>query len=64
MMMQFHTIWLIVVHYTYDSTMEFIVDAGDHFVSHYVFVLVLKAGVIHAGWLVVKRVRKGRVKPK
>lgn len=59
-MTAFHTIWLIVAHYGYDAVVEFFVDFGDHFVTHYVLVWVVKAGVVQGAVLVVHKVKRAR----
>jgi len=61
-MLEIHAIWLVVTHYGYDAVMELVVDFGDHFVSHYVFVIILKAGAVHGVYTVVRHVRKRRAK--
>ena len=60
MMMNIQTVWLFVVHYGYTAVIEFVVELGDQFVTHFYMVLVLKAGAVHVGWIAVKRVRKYR----
>jgi len=57
-MLELQAIWLFLSHYSYDAVMELFVDFGDHMVSHYVFIIVLKAGVLHVSWVAIKHVRK------
>lgn len=59
-MIEFQAIWLIVVHYGHEAVIEFIVEIGDQFVTHYFLVLVLKVGAVHGVYLAVKHVRKHR----
>jgi hypothetical protein len=58
--MQFQSIWMTITHYGYgyDVMMEFIVDVSDHLVTHVYFIIILKAGIVHGGWLLVRRLHR------
>ena len=59
-MFEFHTIWLVVFHYGYEAVVEFVIDIGDHYMTHVVFVWVLKAGAVHGVVVAANRIRKHR----
>jgi hypothetical protein len=61
-MIELYHLWLFVTGHGYEAVIEFIVDMGDHVVTHMIAVIVLKAGVLHIGVKVVKRVHR-KVKP-
>lgn len=56
-MTSFYQIWLIVTNHGYAAVVEFIVETGDQIVTHLFTIIVIKAGVLHVGWRIVKRVR-------
>ena len=59
----FYHVWLVVTDHGYAAVIEFIVDMGDQVVTHLVYIIVLKSGVI-VGWRAVKHVRnRNTVKP-
>ena len=56
-MLFIQNLWLFVADHGYGAIIEFIVDLGDHVTSHVFAIVVIKAGVAHVGWKVVKHVR-------
>lgn len=48
---------MVVIGHSYAAIVEFVVDMGDQVVTHLIMVIVIKAGVLHVGWKVVRRVR-------
>jgi hypothetical protein len=60
-MMVFYHVWAVLIGHGHAAVIEFIVDMGDHVITHLIAVVVLKAGVLHVGCKVVKRVRSRKV---
>jgi hypothetical protein len=56
-MLFFQNVWLFVAAHGYGAIIELIVDLGDHVATHAIAIVVLKAGAVHIGYKVVKRVR-------
>lgn len=54
------SVWATMVHFLRGGVMESLIEYGDLFVSHYVCVLVVKAGLIHSAVVVTHRIRKRR----
>ena len=57
-MFTLYNVWMFVADHGHGAFIEFIVDLGDHYMTHLIAVIVFKAGVVHIGYTVVKRVRK------
>jgi hypothetical protein len=59
----FYHVWMVVTGHGYAAIVEFVIDMGDHVVTHLVAIIVIKSGVI-VGWKTVKHVRTRKVAPK
>lgn len=57
-MFTLYNVWMFVAEHGPGAFIEFIVDLGDHYMTHMIAVIVFKAGVLHIGYKVVQRVRK------
>lgn len=60
-MLSLYHVMMVVTEHGYAAIAEFIVTMGDQVVTHLVTVIVIKAGVLHVGWKIVKHVRKKKV---
>jgi hypothetical protein len=63
-MLALYQVFLVATDHGYAAFIEFVVDLGDGIFTHAIAVLVFKAGAVHVGWKVVKRVRRKTVAPK
>ena len=61
-MFTLYNVWMFVADHCHGAFVEFIVDLGDHYMTHFIAVIVFKAGVLHVGYKVVQRVRKHKVR--
>lgn len=53
--MSYHLLF-VAYHYGYDAIVELFVDFSDQLITHYVLIIVIKAGVVHIGFKVFRRV--------
>lgn len=63
-MLTLYNILMVVTEHGYAAIAEFTVTIGDQIVTHLIAVIVIKAGVLHIGWRVVKHVRKKKIAAK
>ena len=57
-----YNVWMFVIEHGHGAFMEFIVDLGDHYMTHLFAVVVFNGGVMHVGCKVVRRIRKRKMK--
>jgi hypothetical protein len=54
----FYSAMIVVAYYAHAAVVDFVVDFSNEFIVHYVVVIVIKAGIIHGGYVVIKKYRK------
>jgi hypothetical protein len=58
----FFHVWVVLIEHGHAAIVEFVLDMGDHVVTHLIAIVVIKLGIVHVGWTVIKRVRKRNVR--
>lgn len=56
-----YNVWLFMTDHGHGAIIEFIVDVGDHAVTHVLAVLVFKAGAARIGIKIARRLRKRKL---